>query len=101
MDRTVKTLNDAWREWHIGFTGKPSVKYMEDKYGTLWRNSAAETKYYNRRHIIIKFIEDKAKIWNLPIPDVIKRIERAETAAGIKSLNNLREKIEDKTFQCL
>jgi len=100
MDRTVRTLNDAWREWFDGFTGRPSVKAMEERYGTAWRKSPADTKFYNRRHFLIKFVQSKATQWNLNLTDTMKRIERAKEAANIKSLDALRKKIQANDFEC-
>jgi hypothetical protein len=55
MSRNVEDINDLWREYEYGLDPplKPSVKRLEETYGTSWRNTDAEKKFFNKRLKVI------------------------------------------------
>lgn len=58
----VATLPRLWREWHEGLANKPSVQFLEDKYGPKWRSplTNAQKMWYSRRSFLIQEIKRRA-----------------------------------------
>ncbi|ETN13391.1 hypothetical protein PPTG_22348 [Phytophthora nicotianae INRA-310] len=50
VSRSLKTVNRAWSR---GVYGGPAVRALEERYGSSWRNSPAENRFYFRRKRII------------------------------------------------
>ncbi|KAE8260648.1 hypothetical protein A4X13_0g227 [Tilletia indica] len=50
LSRSITTITDVWREWDEGLgVGHLSVKELDRMYGTRWRTSATERKFYSNR----------------------------------------------------
>ncbi|KUF78719.1 Acyl-CoA synthetase family member 2 [Phytophthora nicotianae] len=56
MSRGVSTVRELWTEWHVGLSNRPSIESLEKKYGRKWRLSSKESKFYSRRHCVIKYV---------------------------------------------
>ncbi|OWZ22012.1 Short-chain dehydrogenase [Phytophthora megakarya] len=50
MNRKITSVRELWEEWHHGLMHQPSVEYLETKYGTKWRSSTKESKFFSRRY---------------------------------------------------
>jgi hypothetical protein len=61
MCRTLKTVQEVWKEYKHGINGHPSIESLDRSYRARWRGSEAERKYYSNRMNIIKFVKDKIK----------------------------------------
>ena len=57
MSRKIYNIKDLWKEYVYGLNGNPSIKSLESVYGTRWRPSAAETKYFTKRKAVYDCIE--------------------------------------------
>jgi len=100
MDRTITKVAHAWKEWHIGYPGKPSIKSLDLAGNKEWRKGDRERKHYSRRHKVIKFIEEESRKKGI-IPEVfISLLEEGPNSImkknGITSLYGLRLAIERK-----
>lgn len=57
MSRTICSVQDLWREWNFGLSGRPAVKDLERSFGTKWRSNPSESRYFTGRKVIIDEIE--------------------------------------------
>ncbi|KAI3655070.1 hypothetical protein MP228_000450 [Amoeboaphelidium protococcarum] len=57
MNRSVVTVNTLWQEWTSGIAGGPAVQDLEATFGTKWRKDQTESKFFNRRRVIIDEIK--------------------------------------------
>lgn len=53
LSRAIKTAQELWQEWTVGFQGGPSVKQLEETYKSSWRNGMAERQFFSRRKVVI------------------------------------------------
>jgi hypothetical protein len=56
MSRTIQTIPELWQEWTIGLHGQPSIKKLDELYGSRWRigpGKASERQFYSRRKTLI------------------------------------------------
>ncbi|KAI8881406.1 hypothetical protein K501DRAFT_189014 [Backusella circina FSU 941] len=53
-NRNIVTVIDVWRECNVGITGCPVVKDLKRNYGTTWKKSGLESKYFRRRNELSK-----------------------------------------------
>lgn len=56
MSRCVKTVKDLWREFYCGLGDGPAIITLEARWGTKWRQSEAESRFFQRRYKIISEI---------------------------------------------
>jgi hypothetical protein len=57
MCRTVRTVEDLWREWTVGFQGQPSISELDRRWGSTWRaGRRSELQWYSLRLEVIKEI---------------------------------------------
>lgn len=56
MSRGVSTVRQLWTEWHEGIANQPSIESLERMYGTKWRSSTRESKFFSRRLYVIKYV---------------------------------------------
>ncbi|KAG1456801.1 hypothetical protein G6F56_006750 [Rhizopus delemar] len=45
LDRTLKTVDEVWKEYSVGIKGGPDVEMLEFEHGTLWRKDRTEVRY--------------------------------------------------------
>ncbi|KAI3630051.1 hypothetical protein MIR68_011486 [Amoeboaphelidium protococcarum] len=57
MNRSVVTVSTLWQEWTSGIAGGPPVQDLEATFGTKWRKDQTESKFFNRRRVIIDEIK--------------------------------------------
>lgn len=60
MSRQLITVKELWEEWENGLLGQPSISSLEVRFGSKWRNTAAEKKFFQRRKKIIDYIHMKS-----------------------------------------
>jgi hypothetical protein len=53
MSRFLTTVQDVWREWSVGLGPNPAVSAMEKTWGTRWRSNPTESRFFNRRKVIV------------------------------------------------
>ncbi|OWZ15572.1 hypothetical protein PHMEG_00010762 [Phytophthora megakarya] len=56
MSRGVSTVKELWTEWHDGIANQPSIQHLENTYGTKWRQSSKEAKFYSRTLCVINYV---------------------------------------------
>jgi hypothetical protein len=61
MSRGLTRVPELWKEWHEGFGIAPSIVDLNKQYGSKWRTSTKEAKFYSRRKVIIDRVEAVAK----------------------------------------
>lgn len=94
LNRTIVTVTDVWREYADGLCGAPSVKRLEEEFGTAWRKDRKESRFFSRRNELYKAIKDKANRERISCDEAARRIEERRLALNI-SLDKLRSVIKD------
>jgi hypothetical protein len=62
MCRTIKTVEELWREWTIGLHGQPAVAALDSRWGHRWRaGRQSELQWYSLRLEVIKEIRRIAR----------------------------------------
>ncbi|OWY99819.1 hypothetical protein PHMEG_00029119 [Phytophthora megakarya] len=56
MGRGGSSVKELWAEWHDGIANQPSIQHLENTYGTKWRQSSNEAKFYSRRLCVINYV---------------------------------------------
>lgn len=57
ISRTVKTVQELWREWTVSLRGGPSITALDNRWGTRWRaGRQAELQWYSLRLEVIREI---------------------------------------------
>lgn len=65
MSRAVHTIPELWQEWTVGLDGQPSIKRLDELYGSRWRSGpskASERQFYSRRKTLIVEIKRLAAL---------------------------------------
>ena len=71
------------------------MKDLERTHKGKWRNNGAERKFFQRRSVIIRFLEAQQ---DHQIQDVIARLDELRARVSL-SLNQLSEKMSKNNFQ--
>lgn len=96
LDRTLKTVDDVWKEYSVGIKGGPAVEMLEFEHGTLWRKDRTEARYFSRRNVIYKEVKRMANELNISNEEAARNIERTRQRLK-KTLDGLREIIAATT----
>lgn len=94
LSRTIISITDLWREYAIGLTGCPSVKSLEQQYGTSWRKGN-ESRFFSRRNEIYQYIKDKALAERITEEEAAKRLEERRRHVGV-SIDKLRKLLKEE-----
>lgn len=63
MCRTIKTVEELWREWTVGLRGQPAIAALDSRWGSRWRaGRQSELQWYSLRSEIIKEIRRIARV---------------------------------------
>ncbi|CUM67841.1 uncharacterized protein PRCAT00005549001 [Priceomyces carsonii] len=73
LEKSLKTIDEIWKEYEYGLNGKPPLKDLENKFGTKWRNET-ELRTFLRRKKIYEAIEIGKALGNSD-DDVIRELE--------------------------
>ena len=95
LSRTIRTVNDLWREWTVGLGSGPAVQTLEDSYGPLWRPSQRERVMYGRRKIIINEIRRRQSN-GMPIAAAVEQVELVRQRGDV-SLHRLSQMLKGST----
>lgn len=90
MDRGIRTLPDLWKEYTVGWNGKPSIKSMNQLYGTRWHYQPKEALYWGiRRHVyeLIEHLRDTK--YNGNVDAAIKELEDRMETESLTSIHKL------------
>ncbi|KAG1444101.1 hypothetical protein G6F56_010431 [Rhizopus delemar] len=96
LDRTLKTVDEVWKEYSVGIKRGPAVEMLELEHGTLWRKDRTEARYFGRRNVIYKEIKRMANELNISNEEAAGNIERTRQRLK-KTLDGLREMIAATT----
>jgi hypothetical protein len=92
FDPNVATVEDAWREWHVGLGAgaakRDSILLLEAKFGCAWRYEQRIRQWHSRRKKVIRMIEQRVEQGHA-LADVFAQLN----AMG-KSLDRLRRDVE-------
>ncbi|KAK9380523.1 transcriptional activator of glycolytic enzymes-domain-containing protein [Kockiozyma suomiensis] len=91
MSREVTTVPELWQEWMHGLNGGPKVRELEEKYGTRWRSSSAERKFFCLRKVILDYIHRIGEIQGISREDAVLQVEAIRKQHGYTSLQRLSE----------
>jgi len=58
LSRDLTTVTEVWNEYTVDIGYNPSVKHMEDTYGTKWRRHPSEQRYFSRRKILYDRVKE-------------------------------------------
>lgn len=92
MNREISTVHDLWREWSIGLGTGPSVKSLEEAWGPRWRQTPTETRFFNRRRIIIDEVNRLVKESGVTVEEAVRSLD-GKIQESTKSLNWLQKQI--------
>jgi len=84
MSRGLLRVSELWAEWYTGLGHRPSIVELDRLYGTKWRNSSSESKFYSRRKVIINHVNSIMSTRSL---DANAAIQVAEVQQGTMSLD--------------
>lgn len=84
MSRGLTRVLEFWREWHNGIGAEPSIESLEKTFGTKWRSSAREFKFYSRRNVIIQHVKATMSARNIGATAALVLNEREQ---GMKNLD--------------
>jgi hypothetical protein len=76
MNRSIKTIPDAFEEWCKGICGFPSIERLDKQYGCSWRSGQAEKQFYLRRKRLITLINSIANKKQTNSPAVVALMEQ-------------------------
>jgi hypothetical protein len=80
--RSLCTVYEVWKEYTEGFGNNASVKELEQKYGARWRREAKEQRYFSRRNILYKKIEDLIRA-GITEEDAVNEMEALRVAKNL------------------
>jgi centromere DNA-binding complex CBF3 subunit-like protein/transcriptional activator of glycolytic enzymes GCR1 len=91
-DPNVATVEDAWREWHVGLGAgaakRDSILILEAKFGSAWRYEQKMKQWHSRRKKVIGMIKQQVEKGHA-LQDVF-----AQLNARGKSLDRIRKDVE-------
>jgi hypothetical protein len=91
-DPNVATVEDAWREWHVGLGAgaakRDSILMLEAKFGSAWRYEQRMRQWHSRRKKVIAMIQQQVAKGHA-LQDVFAHLN----ATG-KSLDRIRKDVE-------
>ena len=61
VSKDLQSVQDVWKEYTLGWDGKPAIRTVEQKYGNAWRKPARKRKFFSMRMHIVKEIERNAQ----------------------------------------
>ncbi|KAI8085664.1 transcriptional activator of glycolytic enzymes-domain-containing protein [Thamnidium elegans] len=76
MKRNLVTINDLWQEYDVGLSGNPSIKSLEEEFGTKWRKSRTESKFFSTRLIVYKEVQKISRDDCISTEEAAKKLER-------------------------
>jgi hypothetical protein len=82
MSRTIKTIDQLWREWFEGLAPHPSIETLEARYGSAWRQPQQERTWFSRRKRIIDFLRMSVRTKNIPPQIAVARLEEIRLRSG-------------------
>jgi hypothetical protein len=92
-DPNVATVEDAWREWHVGLGAgaakRDSILALEVKFGTAWRYEQRIRQWHSRRKKVIHMIKQRVEQGH-----ALQNVFMQLNATG-KSLDRLRKDVEN------
>jgi hypothetical protein len=56
MSQYLNSVEELWREFYDGLKGGPSIVSLEQDFGKKWCNSAADSKFFSKRKLIIEMV---------------------------------------------
>eukprot|EP00644_Phytophthora_capsici_P019256 jgi/Phyca11/132436/e_gw1.166.12.1 len=93
MSRGISTVRQLWTEWHYGLANQPTIEYLEKTFGTKWRSSAKESKFFSRRLQVIKYVQSLERA-GLTIE---ASLDRADSERGRKSIDAFSKWLRTQT----
>ncbi|KAK7205815.1 transcriptional activator of glycolytic enzymes-domain-containing protein [Myxozyma melibiosi] len=91
MSRDVTTVPELWQEWTIGLNGGPKVRELEEKFGTRWRSSSAERKFFCLRKVILDYIHRIGEMQGISLEEAVLQVEAIRKQHGFNSLQRLSD----------
>jgi hypothetical protein len=76
MSRHISSVAELWREFYVGLAGGPSINSLERDFGNRWRRSAADSKYFSKRKLIIEKVISIANSDGITVEEAIKKFDR-------------------------
>jgi hypothetical protein len=75
MSRHISSVAELRREFYIGLGGGPSINSLEHEFGNQWRRSAAASKYYSKRKLIIDKVISIANSTGVTVEQAINQLD--------------------------
>ncbi len=94
MNRLLVSVKNLWKEYTEGFPGGYAVRQLEADWGTAWRKNPTESRFFNRRMVIIREIKRLQREEGKTESQAVDLLDRRR---GNNSLDWLQNKIKDGT----
>ena len=75
MSRHISSVAELWREFYVGLGGGPSINSLEHEFRNKWRRSAADSKYFSKRKLIIDKVISIANSRGIMVGEAIKELD--------------------------
>lgn len=79
----------AWQEWTTGLPGSPSVQSLDQLYGSKWRTSPADRKWYSSRKVLVDAVAVLSSREALSEDEAVSELDRLRAGKSLDSLRKL------------
>lgn len=104
INNSLQTVEEMWEEWDQGLvngsneTRSPSIRYLEEKYGTAWRLTDRKRKRFSRRKLFIQRLQLISKNLDLCEVAAARKLENWRRSEDI-SLDRLQKTLQANPHQ--
>jgi hypothetical protein len=106
VNNNLRTVKEMWEEWDQGLIcnnsgiRSPSIRYLEEKYGTAWRTAERSRKQFFRRKLFIQQLQTVSrnlKLWEVVVAHKMENW-RQSTGKGM-TLDKLQKTLQANPSQ--
>lgn len=91
MDRTLTTIEQVWREFKVGLLGNPAVEDLERVYGSKWKKTATEKRFFLRRKELYDAVANRAASRGISNDAAVRELQELQMQQSNKSLDSFRK----------
>lgn len=104
VNNNLRTVKEMWEEWEQGLIcdssgiRSPSIRHLEEKYGTAWRTAERSRKRFSRRKLFIQRLQMVSRNLNLSEVLVAHKMENWRQSKGM-TLDKLQKTLQANPYQ--